>query len=597
MSTIHTRPWTAGLAILVFGGAMATAQSQVMSAEDIQAIVDKTLDVHLAPELEGLSEGEREALEDLLQAGRILQRLYEQQRHSESADVRERIESVANTTTPEVQNLSKLFRVFKGPIATTLDNQRQPLLPVALETPGKNVYPAGLTREELEGAQDDDPTLAKSLMAVRSVVRRNTAEQQRQDLATLGHSPILSYLHAEFEQRLWDLEPGEGFYAVPYAVAYAPKLLQVSALLRSAASKLERDDAEFAVYLRHRALDLLTSDYESGDASWVTGRFSGNLNAQIGSYETYDDALFGVKAFHSMSLLKRDPERSREVAEALGSLQEIENQLPYERHKKVRDDIPVGVYEVIADFGQARGTNTATILPNDATHTRKYGRTILLRSNIMTHPDLFALGQARYRAAVAPEFHDHLLLESNFQRTLWHEVGHYLGVDKTADGRDLDVALQDTADLYEEMKSDLVSLFTAGILAAEGGYSEAALRGIYAGGVLRVLQSNQPRREQAYQTMQLMQWNFFLESGVLSFDQETGLLSINYQRYPEIVEELLSEVLAIQDAGDLENARAFVERYAGWDEGLHGVIAAKIKAALSSRYRHVTYQALDGEPE
>jgi hypothetical protein len=29
----------------------------------------------------------------------------------------------------------------------------------------------------------------------------------------------------------------------------------------------------------------VSNDYESGDASWVTGRFT-HLNAQIGAYET-----------------------------------------------------------------------------------------------------------------------------------------------------------------------------------------------------------------------------------------------------------------------------------------------------------------------
>ena len=32
----------------------------------------------------------------------------------------------------------------------------------------------------------------------------------------------------------------------------------------------------------------------------------------------------------------------------------------------IREDIPVGVYDVIADFGQSRGGNTASILPNEA---------------------------------------------------------------------------------------------------------------------------------------------------------------------------------------------------------------------------------------
>lgn len=35
--------------------------------------------------------------------------------------------------------------------------------------------------------------------------------------------------------------------------------------------------------------------------------------------------------------------------------------------------------EVIADFGQARGTNTATNLPNDPLFSHHYGRIILMR--------------------------------------------------------------------------------------------------------------------------------------------------------------------------------------------------------------------------
>ncbi len=83
-------------------------------------------------------------------------------------------------------------------------------------------------------------------------------------------------------------------YAVPYSVAYADELIKAFGLLNEAADAVEKDDEEFARYLRNRARDLLTNDYESGDAAWVTGRFK-NLNAQIGSYETYDDELYGVK--------------------------------------------------------------------------------------------------------------------------------------------------------------------------------------------------------------------------------------------------------------------------------------------------------------
>jgi hypothetical protein len=175
----------------------------------------------------------------------------------------------------------------------------------------------------------------------------------------------------------------------------------------------------------------------------------------------------------------------------------------------VREDIPVGVYDVVADFGQSRGGNTATILPNEAYLARRYGRTILLRANIMRDPDIFESTSKTFAAAVGEQQASELTSDGNFYRTLWHEVGHYLGVDRTKDGRDLDEALQDTSNTLEEMKADLVSLFVADALHKQAYYTDAQLRSVYAGGILRVLQNNRPRRDQPYNTMQLMQWNFF----------------------------------------------------------------------------------------
>jgi hypothetical protein len=384
-------------------------------------------------------------------------------------------------------------------------------------------------------------------------------------------------------------------YAVPYAVAYADDMMRAYGLLNEAADAVEKDDAEFARYLRNRARDLLSNDYESGDASWVTGNFK-HLNAQIGPYETYDDALFGVKAFYSFSLLLNNEQRTNELRKALGGLQKLHDSLPYPHERKVKDNVPAGVYDVIADFGQARGTNTATILPNDALFAQRYGRTILMRRNILENPDLFADAQARFAAALAREFEPHLRAEGNFYRTLWHEVGHYLGVDRTKDGRDLDQALENNADLLEEMKSDLVSLFVAPALRQSGYYTDEQLRAVYASGILRVLQNNPPRRDQAYQTMQLMQWNYFLERGVLRFDPASGELSIDYARYPQVVSDLLREVLAVQHEGDKAAAEQFITRWTSWRDDLHGRIAQNIRNAQRYRYRMVEYGELDARP-
>src|SRR5207237_7525231 len=125
-------------------------------------------------------------------------------------------------------------------------------------------------------------------------------------------------------------------------------------LLNEAAEALQKDDEEFAKYLRNRARDLLSDDYESGDAAWVTSHFK-NLNAQIGSYETYDDELYGIKTFFAFSLLLTRQQDTMALRQAMKGLQALEDSLAYDHHKHVREDITVGGYHVIAEFGQARG--------------------------------------------------------------------------------------------------------------------------------------------------------------------------------------------------------------------------------------------------
>jgi hypothetical protein len=169
-------------------------------------------------------------------------------------------------------------------------------------------------------------------------------------------------------------------------------------------------------------------------------------------------------------------------------------------------------------------------------------------------------------------------------------VGHYLGVDRTRDNRDLDEALQENASALEEMKADLVSLFAAPALRKTNYYTDAQLRAVYASGILRVLQNNKPRRDQPYQTMQLMQWNYFLENGLLTF--ENGKLRIHYDKYNSVVESMLRKTLEVQYSGSKAEADKFIGQYTKWDDNLHGQIAKSIRDQQRYRFRVFKYAAL-----
>jgi hypothetical protein len=554
--------------------------------EKSQPLIDKTQTIRLTSDLSKLSEGERKAVAKLIEAGQIFQKLYEEQRHPQALSGYRALVQLDKQTgsRPATQNLLTLYRLFQGPIATTLDNKREPFLPVDELKPGKNVYPWGITKEAIDPKRSE-------LLDLRTVVRNATAQNLRNDIATLNKYPALQTLHPKLLGELQSIRPGNDPYAVPYAVAYADDLMKAYRLLNEAADAVAKDDEEFARYLHNRARDLLSNDYESGDASWVTGRFK-NLNAQIGSYETYDDELFGVKTFFSFCIFQNRKEETTALLQAMKGLQALEDSLPYKNHKKVREDIPVGVYDVVADFAQSRGGNTATILPNESYLARRYGRTILLRANIMRDQSIFESTSRTLAAAIGEQQAKDLTPDGNFYRTLWHEVGHYLGVDRTRDGRDLDEALQDDSNALEEMKADLVSLFVAEALHKQRYYTDAQLRSVYAGGILRVLQNNRPRRDQPYNTMQLMQWNFFLENGLLSFDPATKTMRVHYEKYHDVVGKMLEKTLDVQYEGDKAAADRFIDQYTKWDENLHGVIAANIRAQQKYRFRVFKYAAL-----
>jgi hypothetical protein len=569
----------------------AAAQAREWSPAQVQEILDKTQTTRLAPSLAHLSPGERVAAAKLVEVGRIFQTVFEAQRHRGALQARE---ALAGRTDPHGRNLGTLYTLFGGPIATTLDNRREPFVAMENAPPGKNVYPWDLTKTEFDAYLAAHPAERASLTEVRSVVRRAELAVLKRDLAKLRQYPVLDTLHPGLRARVEQLakRPNRAtLYAVPYSLAYADEMIRAHGLLNDAAAAVESSDWEFAKYLRNRARDLLSDDYESGDAAWITGRFK-NLNAQIGAYETYDDELYGTRAFYSLSLLATRTAETAELRKAMQGIQALEDMLPTTRHKKVRENIPVGVYDVIADFGQSRGGNTATNLPNEAYLADRYGSIILLRANIMRDPSIFRGTGDVFGAAVAAEQARHLTADAGFYRTLWHEVGHYLGPDVTNDGRQLDAALGADSNLIEEMKADLVSLFVARELRRRGYYTDDQLRAVYASGILRTLQNNKPRREQPYNMMQLMQMNYFLDRGVLKFDPATAKLRIDYDRYHGAVTDLLKQVLAIQESGT--GAEAFITRWGSWDDGLHGRLATNIRAQQKTRYRLFNYAAMDG---
>lgn len=581
----------------------ALAQARLDSAElppgywplaKSQTVIDKTKIIQIAPDVSRLSEGERKAVAKLVDVGRIFRQINEEQRHPQAlasyAALLELDRQLGSTAA--TKNLLTLFALNRGPIATTLANEREPFLPVDAWPPGKNVYPWNITKDEVEAFLRAHPKRRDAILAARTVVRRAEAANLQRDLSKLAQFPALATLHptlAETLQRMLSAPDRNTLYAVPYAVAYADQLMRAYFLLFEAADAVQEDDRDFAGFLRNRARDLLTNDNESGDAAWVTGQFK-NLNAVIGAYEVYSDELFAAKAFFTLVVLIQRVEETNAVRLAMKSLQVLEESLPYAPHRRVKESIPFGIYDVIFGFGDNASTG-AEILPNEGDHKRRYGSRILLRSNVIGNADAF-LNQSSGWAAVAPAHAADLTPEGNGMLYLWHEIGHYLGVERTRDGREVGVALAEDGPLLEEMKAELVAGFLGRTLRQQGYYTDRQLRALYATMIDATLLNEKPRRDQTYASGWLIEWNYFLENGLLSFDRASSTLSIDYVRYHDVVSSLLAIVFELQSSGDKAASERFIRRYSTWDEDLHGVIAQKRRDAEQFRFTHYEFDIL-----
>ncbi len=571
------------------GGSSDVLPNGYWVAARVRAILDATLVTELATIPSGLSPAEHETIRRLVAAGRILDDVFQDQFHHQALRSRDDLRALHETLGRGARTLDllELQDLSQGPIATSLDNERVAFLPVAGERPGKNLYPLGTERAALESFLDDHPDERATILHPYTVVRRSTKASLRRDLAVLRRHPGLALLHPTLELH-WKAMLADStrrtFYAVPYSIAWADPLIDAYAQLNRAADAIRVADRDFSDFLRLRARDLLSNDYEGGDAAWICGRF-GRLDAVIGPYETYDDELFGVKGFFGMRILVRDEARSASLLSALAHVQAIEDALPIDRHKVARTDIPIGVFDALADFGHQRfGVISAEILPNDGELLRKYGRKIVLAHNLITAPGLMARRQRKWHAALGPAHRDDMTADGNFEETLWHELGHYLGPEHQADGRTFKGALEEAADLLEELKAELLSCFAAARLQDQGHFDAQQVRGIQAALLMACLRPVQPNRTQTYETVWLMLANFLLDRDVLT--AHDGRLTIRYDRLDEAIEAMLRDVLEIQSRGSRATAEAYIERLSTWDDR-HEAIAARVRAAEGHRFLKV----------
>ena len=361
--------------------------------------------------------------------------------------------------------------------------------------------------------------------------------------------------------------------AQPYSREYRNLLKQAAKHLNRAASCTE--DPSLKLYAELRAQALLAYDYQESDAAWLG--LNGPIELVLGPYESYEDTLFGYKAFFEAYVAVADPVESANLQKYAAHLQDLENNLPIEprfRNPSLAGSSPMRVVELVYASGEAMsGVMTAAFnLPNDEKTRSKYGTKQVLLKNVQQAKFDLVLTPIAKLILPASRF-SNVSFEAFFTHILWHELLHGLGPhDIEVDGKKSTVrlALKTYHSPLEEAKADATALWAMHRLIDQGVLDKALLEPMYVTYLASAFRSMRFGIEEAHGKGQALQFNYLVEKG--AFKIGDGQVDLDFGRMQEAVTQLCGEIMTIQAHGDLPAARAMLDRY--------GVITQEMKAVL-----------------
>ena len=542
-----------GLIVLLFG-VVAVAQEKKAAPAIPDLAQLKTMTARFAPtplrvDLSGLSAGDRQALEKLVEAAKIVNTIF--MRQFWSGDLAT-YHALQQDKTPLGSARLDYFWINKGPWSE-IDEYAAFLPDVpARKLPGANFYPENMTKDEFE-------TWVKTL------------------------SP---------EQK----EQAEGFFTVirrgadgklktiPYSDEYKSDLASAGKLLREAAALT--DNGSLKKFLTARADAFVSNNYYESDVAWMD--LDAPVDVTYGPYETYQDELFGYKAAFEAYINVRDDKESARLGFLGSHLQDIENNLPEDpqyRVAKLGASAPIRVVNEVFSAGDgAHGVQTAAYnLPNDDKVVQQKGSKRVMLKNVQ---------EAKFKATLVPiskivlvpAAQKDLSFELFFTHIVAHELCHGLGPHQiTIGGRETNprMELKEQYSALEEAKADVTGLFAlqflmtqadAGKLDAPMAHGAEAERQLYTTYLASSFRTMRFGLQDAHARGQAMQFNYFLDQGAFTANAD-GTFGVDVAKMKEAVKSLDGKLLTLEATGDYAGAKDWM--------GKMGILRPETKQALA----------------
>jgi len=507
---------------------------EVTAITEIEDRLIAYAETELTADITNLTESERQVLDKLVAAAKIMHELFWEQ----ACPCREEISTVLDKATgPGADAARAYFQINMGPWDRRFG--REPFCGGWEHPEGANFYPLDLTEAEQEQISGNLHRLGDLFTMVR-----------RDDSGAL--------------------------VAIPYSEFFKDELEQAAGLLREAAAIT--DNESLRLFLESRADAFLSDDYYESDMLWMD--LDSRVEITIGPYETYEDGLFGYKAAFEAFVTVVDPEESARLDRFKGELPWLETNLPIpDQYKNPNrgSESPIRVADEYFTAGDTRaGVQTIAFnLPNDERVREAKGSKKVMLRNIMNAKFDQILVPIANRLLAEDQLPD-LTGESFFLHTLFHEMSHGLGPGNIViDGRPTEVRLElkDHYSTIEEAKADLMGEWAIFMLMDKGLFEPTLYRqqaATYLAGLFRSVRFG---IEEAHGQANAIQFNYLLRRGGIEYDEETQRFRVNLDEFRIVIERLVNSICVLQAEGNYTAAHKMVTNY--------GVMSPELEQALA----------------
>jgi hypothetical protein len=477
-----------------------------------------------------LNERERKMVDKLVEASRAMEDIYWRQSDPEA------LKLYLTTRDPQL----KRMLMINGS-RYDLINDNQPFAGNQPAPPGRNLYPPGLTRAQIEEYVKRYPGQKDAIYSGYTVVRRK----------------------------------GSALVAIPYSVEYKSFIERGAKALREAAA-LSGDPA-FARFLTLRAGGLLKDDYYPSDLQWMDLK-NPKVDVIMGPYETYLDDLLGVKTSFSAAILIRNEPESQKLALYQKYVPDIQDALPLapaDRPSKRGQLTPMEVMDAPFRTGDLLHGYQAVAdnLPNNPRiHEKKGTKKIFFKNFMDARVNEVVLPLARI--LMIPGQARRATGEGYLAAVVLHEISHGLGpAYARVNGKQVDIreAVGPIYSALEEAKADVTGMYGLKWLIDKGALPQNRLEEYYASYVAGIFRTVRYGIAEAHGRAEMMEFNYLSEQKAIRHDN--GRYVVDYARMPGALAALTKELLEIEATGDRGRAERWFAKYGRMPPDLQKTLA------------------------